>query len=285
MVARVEALFEELISAAFDRNTTEVVDQISMPAQSRALTYLLGVPESEAETYISWGLHVFGDKNPEHRAGDSLENYLQQQLDRAASDPGEDFFSALTQATYEGRQLTNDEMMGFANLTFAGGRDTVIHSISGAIAHLAETPDALAFLRDDPSRIPLASEEYFRYLSPITHLGRVCPVETDVHGHKVPADGRVSLVWASANHDDSVFENPHEIQLDRKPNPHIAFGAGTHICLGAPHARLILRTLIQKLVERVKRITLIDSVPLQEREATYTRTNGFEALNVRFEEL
>ena len=285
MIAQVESLFDELLSAAFDSEATEVVNQVSLPAQSRALTYLLGVPESEAETYISWGMHVFGDKNPEHRAGDALENYLQQQFDRVEANPGDDFFSALTKASYEDRPLTRDEMMGFANLTFAGGRDTVIHSISGVIAHLAETPDALDFLREDPTRIPLASEEYFRYLSPITHIGRVCPVETDVHGHNVPANGRVSLGWASANHDDTVFNKPHEIQLDRKPNPHIAFGAGTHICLGAPHARLILRTLIQKLVDRVKRVTLVDSIPLHEQEGTYTRTNGFETLTVRFEAL
>jgi cytochrome P450 len=173
-------------------------------------------------------------------------------------------------------------MMGFANLTFAGGRDTIIHSISGVIAHLAETPDALDFLTEDPKRIQLASEEYFRALSPITHLGRVCPVETDVHGHKVPADGRISLNWASANHDESVFDDPHKIQLDRKPTPHIAFGGGTHICLGAPHARLIVRTLLQKLVDQVKQITLVESTPLIEDEATYTRANGYESLTVRF---
>ncbi len=282
MIARVESLMDDLIDQSLAKDSVEAVYDFSLPAQSRALTYLLGVPESEADTYIGWGMHVFGDKNPEHRSGDALENYLTGQFDRAEANPGDDFFSALTRATYEGRPLTREEMMGFANLTFAGGRDTVIHSISGVLHHLATHPEALAFLREDPKRIVLASEEYFRALSPITHIGRVCPVETDVYGHKVPARGRISLAWASANHDETVFENPHEIQLDRKPNPHIAFGAGTHICLGAPHARLILRTLIQKLTDRIKSITLIGDEPLIEREATYTRANGFHALQVRF---
>ena len=170
--------------------------------------------------------------------------------------------------------------MGFANLTFAGGRDTVIHSISGVLHHFATDPSALAFVREDPKRIDLASEEYFRYLSPITHIGRVCPSETDVHGHSVPADGRVSLCWASANHDETVFDHPQAIRLDRKPNPHVAFGAGTHICLGAPHARLIVRTLIRKLAQRVQRIEVFDAEPLIEKEAAYQRINGFHSLTL-----
>ncbi|MEM7143879.1 MAG: cytochrome P450 [Verrucomicrobiota bacterium] len=282
MIAKVETLFDDLISKALSQDSIEAVYDFSLPAQSRALTYLLDVPESEADTYIGWGMHVFGDKNPEHRAGDALENYLSEQFDRANANPGDDFFSALTKATYDDRPLTREEMMGFANLTFAGGRDTVIHSISGVLHHFATTPGALAFVREDPKRIDLASEEYFRYLSPITHLGRVVPTETDVHGHTVPADGRVSLCWASANHDEEIFDDPHEIKLDRKPNPHIAFGAGTHICLGAPHARLILRTLIRKLVDQIDQITFIDAEPLIEDEATFSRSNGFVSLNLRF---
>ena len=95
--------------------------------------------------------------------------------------------------------------MGFANLTFAGGRDTVIHTISSIFAYLAENPAALDFLREDPKRIPVATEEFFRAVTPLTHIGRVCPVETDVQGVSVPAQGRVSLCWASANNDDTVF--------------------------------------------------------------------------------
>ena len=80
--------------------------------------------------------------------------------------------------------------MGFANLAFAGGRDTIIHTISCALGHLAAHPEALEYLREDPKRITLASEEFFRVFMPLTHIGRVCPVATEVHGVAVPADGR-----------------------------------------------------------------------------------------------
>ena len=82
------------------------------------------------------------------------------------------------------------------------------------------------------------SEEFFRESStPLTHIGRVCPVDTEVRGIEVKAGGRVSLCWASANQDEAAFDSPEEVRLDRKPNPHMAFGIGTHVCLGAPHAR------------------------------------------------
>jgi len=139
-------------------------------------------------------------------------------------------------------------MHGFANLTFAGGPDTVANTIAGSIGYLAQHPPAPEFLRADPSRIGNAGEEFFRGLSPLTHIGRVCPAETDVHGFTVKPGGRVSLCWASANDDAAAFDAPEEIPLDRKPNPHLAFGSGAHLCLGAALARLIARTLLRQLL-------------------------------------
>jgi cytochrome P450 len=119
---------------------------------------------------------------------------------------------------------------------------------------------------------------------PLTHIGRVCPVETNVHGVTVPANGRVSLGWASANFDETVFASPEEIRLDRKPNPHVAFGFGPHLCLGAAHARLIVRTLLQALVARVEVIDILAAHENVEREASYERVNGYESLTVRMRE-
>jgi cytochrome P450 len=118
---------------------------------------------------------------------------------------------------------------------------------------------------------------------PLTHIGRVCPVETDVHGVRVPVGGRVSLAWASANFDETVFDAPHEVRLDRKPNPHISFGFGAHLCMGAPHARLIVRSLLQALVDRVAVITVLDAQEHIEHEARYERANGFDRLQVKFQ--
>ena len=117
---------------------------------------------------------------------------------------------------------------------------------------------------------------------PLTHIGRVCPVDTNVHGVPVKAGGRVSLAWASANFDETVFDAPEEIRLDRKPNPHLSFGFGTHLCLGAPHARLIVRSLLEVLTGRVEGIIVLEAKEHIEHEARYERANGYDSLTVAF---
>ncbi len=282
MIAKVEALIDGKLADALSRESVEVVNDFALPIQSHALTYLLNVPESEATTYISWGIHVFKVTGGAFKKGHVLEDYLHAQFDHATANPGEDFFSALAQATFRGRPLTREEMMGFGNLTFAGGRDTIIHSISAILAYLGRNPDALEYLREDHKRIVHASEEFFRAFMPLTHIGRVCPVDTNVHGVEVKAGGRVSLCWASANLDETVFDKPDEVRLDRKPNPHLSFGFGEHLCLGASHARLIMRTLLQKCVERVGGITVLEATERAEKEERYERAVGYESLTVKF---
>jgi cytochrome P450 len=294
VIAKVETLITAMLSKALARESIEIVNEFALPIQSRALTYLLNVPEREADTYIGWGIHVFKVTGGEFKKGTVLEDYLQAMFDQAEAKvkslpgdtagrltPDDSLFTALVKATCRGRKLTREEMMGFGNLTFAGGRDTIIHSISSIIAHLGQNPSALEFLREDPKRIVHAGEEFFRVFMPLTHIGRVCPVETDVHGVKVPAGGRVSLAWSSANFDETVFDQPGEIRLDRKPNPHISFGFGTHLCLGAPHARLIVRCLLQEFCGRVAAVNVIEARQHIEHEARYERANGYDALTVR----
>ena len=282
MIAKVDALIAGMLANALPREAVEIVNDFALPVQSRALTYLLNMPEAEADLWIGWGIHVFKVSGGPFKKGHTLENYLHAQFDRAEKNPGEDFFSALTKARYRGRPLTREEMMGFGNLTFAGGRDTIIHSISSIIGYLGSHPEALEYLRADPKRIVHAGEEFFRVFMPLTHIGRVCPVDTEVHGVPVKSGDRVSLGWASANFDEAVFDAPEEIRLDRKPNPHISFGFGAHLCLGAPHARLLVRSLLQELVARVDKITVLQAKEHVENEARYQRSVGYDSLSVKF---
>lgn len=281
MIAQVAALIDTALTEAFGRESVEIVNEFALPLQSRALTLLLNMPASEADTWIGWGIHVFKVTGGEFKKGNVLEEYLHAQFDRAEKSPGPDLFSALVKAEFRGRRLTREECMGFANLAFAGGRDTIIHTISCAMGYLAEKPEALEWLREDPKRITLASEELFRVFMPLTHIGRLCPRDTVVQGVEVKANERVSLCWSSANLDEAAFPAPTDIRLDRKPNPHLSFGFGTHLCLGAPHARLILRTLLQKCVDRVEGISMISATEHVEHEAKYDRTIGYDALHVK----
>jgi cytochrome P450 len=279
-VGRIDAIVERLLDEALARDTIEVVEGFALRLQSRALTVLLDVPESEADIWIGWGVHVFhGDDGL--KKSRQLEDYLNARFDRAEAAPGDDFFSILTKASFRGRPLARAEMLGFANLAFAGGRDTIIHSIACAIGHLALAPADFAFLRDDPGRVVHAAEELFRVFMPLTHIGRVCPATTDVHGIAVDPGGRISLGWASANLDGSVFDDPLAIRLDRRPNPHVSFGFGPHLCLGAAHSRTVMKSLLGALCRRVEKIELISKRDRVEHTAAYDRTLGYDELTVR----
>lgn len=282
VMARVKSLINEMIQSVIHQKRVDAISDFIIPLQSRALTHLLNVPESEAEIWILWGVHVFKADTGKFKNGSVLDDYLDSKFDSVAGNSDDDFFSTLARATYQNRPLTRDEMVGFANLTFAGGRDTIIHSVSSILAYFARNPEALDYLRQDPKRIIHAAEEFFRVFMPLTHIGRVCPVETDVHGVTVNAGERISLGWASANFDDTVFANPSEIRLDRKPNPHLSFGFGTHLCLGAPHARLVVKSLLESLTQHVATIDLLDAVDHVENESCYRRTIGFDSLQLRF---
>jgi len=278
---KMERLIAGMLDQATAADSVEVVREFALPLQSRALALLLKMPESEADEWISWGTHVFRDGEGASK-GAQLETYIHRQLDRAEANPDDDFFSALTQAIFRGRRLTRNECVGFANLTFAGGRDTVIATVTGVIAHLGTHSEVLPWLREDTARAIPAGEEFFRILSPLTHIGRVCPAAADVHGTPVAAGGRVSLGWASANYDETVFDAPGEIRLDRKPNPHVAFGSGAHTCLGAHHARLLVRTLLAQLATHIARIEVLDAGSNPPGDANYRREVGHEHLQARF---
>jgi cytochrome P450 len=278
------SLIQGMITEVISRGSIEAISDFALPLQSRALTLLLGVPESEADVWIKWGVHVLRDRDGPTK-GREMENYCMKAFEKCSRWEENNFFSLLNEATFQGRFLTDDEKLGFANLAFAGGRDTVISTVCLILAHLAHHPDDLERLRKEPELVNCAGEEFVRFATPLTHIGRKCPVDTEVHGVKVKADKLISLCWASANFDDTVFDKPTEIRLDRKPNPHVAFGNGAHSCLGAPHARLIIRTLLTQLTELVSSITYLSGQPKIEKTADYERVNSFESLQLRLNRL
>ena len=281
-IEKIEMLIGGLLDSAAAKSSVEVVHEFALPLQCHALAYLMNLPESEADTWLGWGTHVFREGEGSKK-GAALEQYIFEKIDKALASPGgDDFFGVLTRSTFQGRLLTREEVAGFANIMFAGGRDTVINSVAGTIAYLAEEAGALQVLRGNPRLITLAGEELLRVLSPVTHIGRTAARETEIHGIAVKPGQRVSLCFASANFDETVFDQPEEVRLDRKPNPHVAFGFGAHLCLGAAHARLILRTLLKLLSERVDCIEILELERNPPSVSEYLRQVGFRNLTVKF---
>jgi cytochrome P450 len=233
-----------------------VIDEFSLPLQNKALSILLEMPESEADVWMRFGTDVF-------RSGsaDALVDYLELQTDQADCEDTDSIFGVLKRAEYDGRPLTRDERLGFAHITFSGGRDTVISMLTGIVALFAVSPETHDDIRQNPVLIPSAAEELFRFISPLGILTRVCPHGGVVDGVDVAPGQRIAMCYARANRDPDVFPNPDAFVVDRKPNPHLAFGSGPHSCLGNAHARLLARTLMAEFATRVARFEICEAVP------------------------
>lgn len=282
-IAEMQTLIARLLNKVIGKGPFEFVECFALPLQSQALTMLLGAPAEDAEEFVSWGVNaLLEDGIISNAKAQVVEAYIHRRLDASQVNPRDDLFSALTAATFEERPLSRTEMLGFVHLALAGGRETVIDALTGSIAYLGANPEAFSRLKEAPELVNSATEEFIRWISPLTEIGRVATVDTKALGQDVKRDRRIALCWASANRDEAIFENANEVQLDRSPNPHIAFGSGAHSCLGSAHARLIMRTVLAQLAMTVDAVEVLEAVPKLRSCPQFDRQVGYERLVVRF---
>ena len=172
----VRAIAGTLVGEFRRRGRAEAVGDLAIPMVATTIAHALGRPGDAAEL-TSWGMTSWEVAPDGTRSGARLHGYIARVLDEAETTPGDDAFSRLAAATIDGRPLTRIEQVGLASLILAGGRDTVIHLLCGAMWHLAGDAAARARLRADPDRLPLAIEEYLRYLSPNPGMERRATTE------------------------------------------------------------------------------------------------------------
>jgi cytochrome P450 len=269
-----------------DGGETDGLQTIALPIQSRTLAVLLGLPLSEAEDWISWGMHAFKtDAGNDPAAAERLLSMIERHTDRAMEEGGEDLFAYLAAARLSDRPLTRDEIIGFAHVAFAGGRDTLINCIGASLAHFARIPGDLDRLRNDRRAISLAVEEVVRHTSPLSHIGRICTEDGQFAGIERKKGDRVALCWAAANLDPERFDDAGALRIDRQHNPHVAFGSGPHSCLGATHAREVLRTFLTSLAERFHKITPIEIVEGSRAIGGPLHHYGFKRLRLSFQKV
>lgn len=276
VIRAVSELTASLLDEVVGQGAVEIIHGLAVKLQSRALAVMLNRPPEDGLLWETWYSNVLYDD----ATRTELYRYLDRVLPEAAANPGDDFFGALSTATYEGRRLTDEEIMGYAILTFAGGRDTVVSVIAFALVHLADHPGDLARLRGDPELGRSAAEEIVRICSPLTHIGRTCPAGARIGAARIPAGHRASLCWAAANRDERVFPNPDEVRIDRRRNVHVAYGFGPHFCLGVHQARLILRSVLEHVSARVGSVEFLAGEPKYEEWPDYRRQTGYESLTM-----
>jgi cytochrome P450 len=260
--SEIRAIARGRIGGFARRGRTEAVYDLVVPMVATTIATVLGRPQDAAELG-SWGISAWEVRDDGTRRGSRIDAYVARALDEGTRKPGADAFSTIAGATIGGRALERAEQVGLANLILAGGRDTVILVLAGALWHLAQHPEERARLRAHPEGLPLAIEEYHRYLSPNPGMER--RLTTNVAGEwgSAGAGDLVVLGWGPANHDPRAFEAPGEIRLDRRPNPHLAFGSGPHTCTGIHLARVEERVFLEELLAVVPDWHLRDGLQLE----------------------
>jgi cytochrome P450 len=179
-----------------------------------------------------------------------------------AGNTGTDLLSYLNRAQIDGEPLSRKHRIGSGFLILIAGADTTWSAIGSSLWHLATRPDDRQRLLDEPKLLDSAIEEFLRFFAPVT-VGRLAREDVEAHGRCVPAGDRVILPFAAANRDPQVFQDPDELQVDRRRNRHLAFGSGAHRCLGSNLARLELRITLQEWLKVMPDFRLADGEHIQ----------------------
>jgi cytochrome P450 len=184
-----------------------------------------------------------------------LEEYIDRQVQEHIDDPRDDLTSYLLDVEIEGNKLSSDHVNGSIILLLIAGIDTTWSAIGSSLWHLAQQPDDLQRLRDDPEVMTFALEEFLRAYAPVT-MSRLVAEDHDFHGCPMKKDYWVLLPFPAANRDPKAFEDADRFVIDREQNRHAAFGLGIHRCLGSNLARLELKVAIEEFVARFPRFVL-----------------------------
>jgi cytochrome P450 len=201
------------------------------------------------------------DLDDQRQAVQEIEAYLDGLIAERKQAPREDFIGMLLEAEVDGHRLTDHEVRGFGILMLIAGHETTSGAMGLNLLHLAQHPEQQQQLFGDLKLVPSAVNELLRFVSPVQVFGRNAAQDLDVHGQHIPAGDVVALGYGAANHDPREFPEPDRCILDRRPNKHVAFGHGHHLCLGANLARLELAIMFEQLADLMPSFALDASHP------------------------
>ena len=234
----------------------------------RVLSSILGVPREQEPKLLQLTNELFASDDPDlQRKGEDRSKVVQElgmeffQLfnaiieDRRAN-PTDDLASLLANGKLNGEHMGMMETLGYFLITFTAGHDTTKNALAGGIRALAEHPAEFEKLRRNPDLVPSAVEEIVRWTSPVNYMKRVVAEDLEFRGQKLRKGENLVLFYASANRDESVFEDPYSFRVDRDPNRHLGFGIGEHFCLGSHLARESQRAMLRELIGRIDSLEL-----------------------------
>jgi cytochrome P450 family 142 subfamily A polypeptide 1 len=285
-------LCDALIDAVCERGECDFVRDIAAPLPMAVIGDMLGVLPEERGMLLRWsddlvtGLssHIDPTSAEFQAVMDAFAAYTEFTMDlitKRRTDPTDDLFSILVNAEVEGQRMSDDEIVLETLLILIGGDETTRHTLSGGTEQLVRHREQWDALVADRSLLPGAIEEMLRWTSPVKNMCRTLTDDTEFHGTSLRAGEKIMLLFDSANFDETVFENPDQFDIRRDPNNHVAFGFGTHFCLGNQLARLELRLMTDRVLDRLPDLRLAaddDVLPL--RPANFV--SGLESMPMVF---
>ena len=251
--------FAEELDRCLELGECDFVVDVASTLPVQVISEMMGVPESDRRHLGLLANRIQGFDDPELGGGgggensDAIEEMSSYALELASNrrrKPRDDIATAILQADIEGYAMDDAAFAAFFLLLITAGIETTKSSISGGMLALTEHPEQWARLRKDPSAMTAAIEEMIRWTTPIHHFRRTATRDTTIAGQPIREHDRVVVWYSSANRDELVFEEPFRFDIARTPNDHLAFGFGSHYCLGANLARLEMRIVFEALVER-----------------------------------
>jgi cytochrome P450 family 142 subfamily A polypeptide 1 len=264
--AEVEALVAELVAEAVAQGEFDVVELLAGQLPARLTARLLGFPEEMWPQLKSWSerlmrtdmrerdpliMNEFIDANREFLGA------LMPILEEVTACPRNDFMSIWSHAEINGQKLPPEAIFHEVGLFIAGGAETTRTAISHGIRAFIDHPEQWEELAAKPELIDSAVEEVLRWVTPLNNFFRMALTDDVVGGQPIAAGDRIIMLYPSANRDESVFNDPFAFNIHRNPNPHLSFGFGTHLCIGANLARLVLTTMFRELSARATDLSVV----------------------------
>ena len=250
---------ESLLEQARVSTVVDVAQDLAPRLPASVVCELLAVPKSDRDRLIELTNHAFASPDSAGTNTTSVEAhteiflYFHDLVAQRRHDPKDDFIGALLR---DNEMDVDDVLINCYNVLI-GGNQTSRHVIAGCFHAVSVCPDVLTVVSDEPATVPLIVEELIRWISPGMHVLRVAIEDVVLNGEQV-RKGQAVVAWvAAANRDERVFDEPEKFVIGRRPNRHLGFGYGPHLCLGANVARLEIAILLRALAAQVRSVTLV----------------------------
>ncbi|MEZ5557815.1 MAG: cytochrome P450 [Pseudomonadales bacterium] len=261
---RVTELASQIIDEVIEAGECDFVSAVAGELPSYVIAELTGIPLDDGRKLyeLTEIIHSAPEAVPEGAQANAVMQmftYAQGVYEQKLANPGNDLASKIVHAEVDGRRLDNIDFQLFFLLLIDAGGDTTRNLVAGGLHALLEHPDQLARLRADPSLIPAAREELLRFVSPVIYMRRTALKDTEIAGQAIRAGDKVVRYFGAANFDERAFDVPMRLDIGRTPNPHIAFGAGAHVCLGQHIARVEIDCMFEQVLARLHDIELTEA--------------------------